>query len=99
MVGVLYRPPGKPRFIEYFDNSLKESDISNTQQRYLISYFNVNLLSRKKMLLVKKYYDSYSQASPLVKKYMDPCFSHSLHQLTAESTRTTDRTKTLIDHI
>ena len=51
------------------------------------------------MLLDKKYYDSYSQASPLVKKYMDLCFSHSLHQLIAEPTRTTKCTKTLIDHI
>ena len=51
------------------------------------------------MLLDKQYYDSYSQASPLVTKYMDLCFSHSLHQLIAEPTRTTDRTKTPIDHI
>ena len=99
LVGVLYRPPGKPKFIEYLDNSLKESDISNIQERYLMSHFNVNLLSGNKMLLVKKYYDSYSQASPLVKKYMDLCFSHSLHQLIAKSTRTADRTQTLIDHI
>ena len=30
---------------------------------------------------------------------MDLCFSHSLHQLIAEPARTTERTKTLIDHI
>ena len=29
---------------------------------------------------------------------MDLCFSHSLHQLIAETTRTTDRTKTLRPH-
>ena len=53
LVGVLYRPPGKRRFIEYLDNSLKESDISNIQEPYLVSHFNVNLLSGNKMLLVK----------------------------------------------
>ena len=51
------------------------------------------------MLLDKQYYDSYSQASPLVKKYMDLSFSHSLHQLIAEPTRTTKCTKTLIHQI
>ena len=61
--------------------------------------FNVNLLSRNKMLLDKQSYDSYSQAPPLAKKYMDLCFSHSLHQLIAEPTRTTKHAKTLIDHI
>ena len=65
----------------------------------MLSDFNVNLLSRNKMLLDKQYYDSYSQTPPLVKKYMDICFSHSLHKLIAEPTRTTKRTKTLIDHI
>ena len=51
------------------------------------------------MLLDKQYCDSYPQAPPLVKKYMDLCFSHSLHQLIAEPKRTTEHTKTLIDHI
>ena len=99
LVGVSYRLPDKLRLIEYLDNSLKESNISNIQECYLIGDFNVNLLRGNKMLLDKQYYDSYSQASPLVTKYMDLCFSHSLHQLIAEPTRTTDRTKTPIDHI
>ena len=30
---------------------------------------------------------------------MDLCFSHSLHQLIAEPTKNTERTKTLKDHI
>ena len=99
LVGVSYRLPDKLRLIEYLDNSLKESNISNIQECYLIGDFNVNLLRGNKMLLDKQYYDSYSQASPLVTKYMDLCFSHSLHQLIAEPTRTTDRSKTPIDHI
>ena len=51
------------------------------------------------MLLKKHYCDSYSQASPIVKNYIDPCFSYSLHQLIMESTRTTKHTNTPIDHI
>ena len=61
--------------------------------------FNIKLLRGNKMLLDKQYYDSYSQAPHLVKKYMDLCFSHSIHQLIAEPTRTTKCTKTRIDHI
>ena len=30
---------------------------------------------------------------------MDLCFFHSLHQLIAETARTTKQTKTLLDHI
>ena len=59
----------------------------------LIGNSNVNLLSGNKMLL---YSDSYSQAPPIVKKYMDLCFSHSLHHLFMVTTRTTEYSKTLI---
>ena len=51
------------------------------------------------MLLKKQYSDSYSQVAPIVKNYRDLCFSYSPHQLIMEPTRTTERTKTLIDHI
>ena len=47
----------------------------------------------------KQHYDSYSQAPRLVKKYMDLSCSHSLHQLPVKLTTTSERTKTLIDHI
>ena len=53
LVGVLYRPPDKPDFMELRKNSLKESNISNTQECYLIGDFNVDLLSGNKMLLKK----------------------------------------------
>ena len=99
-VGVLYRRPEKPDFIEHLDNSLNESNISNTQECYLIGDFNVNLLSGNKMILEKQYSDSYNQGPPIVKSYIDLCFSHSLHQLIREPTKTTEHTdKTLIDHI
>ena len=48
---MLYWPPDKPRFIEYLDNSLNESNISNIQEYYLMGEFNVNLLSGNEMLL------------------------------------------------
>ena len=53
LVGVLYRPPDEPDFIEHRKNYLKESNISNTQECYLIGDFNVDLLSGNKMLLKK----------------------------------------------
>ena len=58
---MLYWPPDKPRFIEYLDNSLNESNISNIQEYYLMGEFNVNLLSGNEMLLDKQYCDSYSR--------------------------------------
>ena len=96
---MLYRPPGKPDFIDHLNNSLKESNISNTQECYLIGDFNINLLSGNKMTLKKQYSDAYSQTPPIVKNYIDLCLSHSLHQLIWEPTRTTEYTKTIMDHI
>ena len=69
LVGMLYRPPDKPGFIDYLDNSFKESNISNIKECYLIGDFNISLLIGIKMLLDKQFYDSYCQAPiPLVKK-------------------------------
>ena len=36
LVGVLYRPPEKPDFKEHLNNFLKENNISNFQECYLI---------------------------------------------------------------
>ena len=96
---MIYQPPDKSGFIEHFDNSLKESCISYIKEFYLMGDFNINMWSGDTMLLDKQYYDSYSQAPHLVKKYIDLCFSHSLHQLITEPTRTTKHTKSRIDHI
>ena len=57
LVGVLYRPLDKLDFIENFNNNLKESNISDTQECYLVGDFNVNLLSVNKMLLEKQQSD------------------------------------------
>ena len=99
LVGLLYRPPDKLDNIENLNNSLEESNISNTQECYLIGDFNVDLLSGNKMLLKKQYFDYYRQAPSMIKNYIDLCFSHSLHQLIKEPSRATEQTKTLIDHI
>ena len=50
LVVVLYQSPDKPGFLEYPKNSLKESNICNIQEGYLLDGFNNdnnnNLLSR-----------------------------------------------------
>ena len=43
LVGVLYRPPNKPDFIEHVKNYLKESHICKTKECYIIDDCNVNL--------------------------------------------------------
>ena len=58
LLDVLHRPPEKSGFIKYFDNSLKESNIFNIQECYLIGAFNINLLNGDKMLYDKQYHDS-----------------------------------------
>ena len=96
LVGILCQPLDKSRFIEYLDNSLlKEGNISNIQECYLMDDFNVNLLSRIKMLLDKYCYDSYSQALSLVKNQWSSGYFPSIHQLIAEPTWTTKHSKTV----
>ena len=81
---MLHQPPDRPKFLEYLDNSLKESNISNMQ----VGDFNINLLRRHKMQLNKEYYDSYREAPPLLAKYMNHCLFHTFHQFIAEPKRT-----------
>ena len=66
------------------------------QKCYLIGDFNVNLISGNKILLRTQCPDSYSQVTPLVKKFMNIYFYHSLHQLAVEPKKTTEGTKTVI---
>ena len=51
LIKVLSRTSYKLELIEYIDDTLKEKKISNIQEWYLISDFNVNFLGRNKMLL------------------------------------------------
>lgn len=51
LIGMLYWLSEKPEFIEDLSNSLKEHNISNTQECYLIGHLNVNMLSGSKMLV------------------------------------------------
>ena len=78
---------------------MKEYNICNTQEYYLIGDFNVSLLSGNKILLKKQYSDSYSQGPAIVKNYLDLCCSHSLHQIVMKPKKTAEHTKKLIDHI
>ena len=51
---MLYRIPEKLKFIEYFDNYVIESNISNNQKCRMMGDFSINLLHASKMLLDKK---------------------------------------------
>ena len=93
---MLYQPPDKPDFIGHLYNSLKEVT-------FLILGMLPNrgfyLMSGNKMLFKKHHSDPFSHASPIVKNYINLCFSHSFHQLIMEPKRITEHAKTLIDHI
>ena len=67
LVGVLYWPPDKPEFIECLNNYLREINISNIQECYLIGDLNVNLLRENKILLKTQYSDSLNQAFSILK--------------------------------
>ena len=86
----LYGSPAKPGFIECLDNCLRENNIPNIQECYLVVDFNVILLSEKEILWKKQYSDYCSQTEPLFKNYVDLCFFNSLHQIIGKATRTNE---------
>ena len=99
LVGILYRPPDKPEFLDYFNECLIQSNITNIQECYFMGDFNINLLYEDKMILEKQCSVTYNQIQPMTKKYLDLCFLNSLSQLILQPTRTTSQSQTLIDHI
>ena len=99
LIGILYRPPDKPEFLNYMNDCLSQNNITNTQECFLLGDFNINLHDDGKMILDKNYNTTYSQVTPLVKKYLEICFLHCLRQLILKPTRITSQSKTLLDHI
>lgn len=98
LIEVLHQQPDKPRFIEYLKNSIKEINISNIQKCCQIGDFHANLLSGNKKLWKKQYSDFFRQA-PLIVKKTFKFLLFSFHKLMMKPTKTTEYTKTLIDHI
>ena len=64
-----------------------------------VLWYVIFMLSGSKILLKEQYSDSRSHAPALVKWHINFCFSHSIDQLIMEPTRTTEHSKTLVDHI
>ena len=83
LIGVVYRPPDQPGFVENFSEAILNSTNFDSQEVYILGDFNINVLDN----------------SHLVKSYKEVCSLHGLKQIIETFTRITEKTSTLIDHI
>ena len=99
IVDILYRHPGKIDFVNHIDQVFSsEYNTLATQECYFLRDFILYSVKANKSS-AKIANIAYKEMPPLTKKYLEFCFSHSLEQIITSSTRTTDRTATLIDHV
>ena len=99
-VGILYRPPNKMNCVNCIDQIFSQVNTLEIWEYYLLGDFNINLLFKGEGIFSNRTgKTAYIEMLPLTKKYLESQFSNSLEQILTPSTRTNDRTATLIDHI
>ena len=98
LLGILYRPSDKSDFVKRINNVFKETGILDKEEEcYLLRDLNANLIPGKKEIFSNKSYRTNGQnLPPLVRGYLDLCFSYSLEQLISIPTRVTSK---IIDHV
>ena len=100
LIGILYRPPDKNDFVKSLEETFTNCNILDKQECYLLGDFNINILQNGENVFEKKLSNSkLNSISFIVTEYLDFAFSFSLKQLISTTTRTTENTATLIDHV
>ena len=99
-IGILYRPPDKYGFANCLERTFSDTNVFESQECYFIGDININLQSKDKEIFKHKPANTNNKEIPhLTRSYLEFCFTHSLEQIITRSTRITDQTATLIDHI
>ena len=87
LVGVLYRPPTTPGFLEKLTLAISKTTNFDNQEVYILGDLNINLM------------DKGTKTSNGIKRYKEFCSVHGLKQLIKSPTRITDKSTSLLDHI
>ena len=87
LVGILYRPPDQSGFLQNLSTSITNTDNFDNQEVYILGDLNINLLYKEKRI------------PNCIKAYKEFCALHNLTQIINTSTRITENTSTLLDHI
>ena len=87
LVGVLYRPPTTPGFLDKLTQAISKTANFDNQEVYILGDLNISLL------------DKSTKTSNGFKRYKKFCPLHGLKQIIKSPTRVTDKSKSLLDHI
>ena len=87
LVGVLYRPPTTPGFLDRLTLAISKTTNFDSQEVYILGDLNINLLDKGTM------------TSNGIKRYKEFCSLHGLKQIIKSPTRITDKSTSLLDHI
>ena len=100
LIGILYRPLDKYDFVNCLERTFSDTNFFKSQECCLLGDININLQPKDKDIFRHKSANTINKEMPiLTTSYLELCFTHSLEQIITRSTRVTDQTVTLIDHI
>lgn len=103
LIGILCRSPDKYDFANCLERTLSDTDVFESQERYLPGDININLHPNDKKIFRNESANTINKKIPhLTRRYLELCFSNSLKQIITRPTRptrVTNQTATLINHI
>ena len=87
LVGILYRAPDQPRFLERLTFAITNTNDFDNQEVSISGYVNIKLINNKYHI------------PNGIKMYREFCSQHGLKQLITSLTRATETSSSLLDHI
>ena len=100
LIGILCRPPNKCDLLSFLKCTFSDTNVSESQECYLLFDINMNLQLRYKETIRSKSASIVNKGIPhLTRTCLEYYFIHSLEQIIARQTRVIDQTATLIDYI
>ena len=86
MIGILYRPPDQPKFLDNLSTPISQTCSFNEQEVYILGDLNINLINSQK------------HTPNGIKRYKEFCSLHGIEQLLTLPTRITKNSSSLLDH-
>ena len=87
LIGILYRPPDQPKFLDNLSTSISQTCSFNEQEVYILGDLNINLINSQK------------HTPNGIKRYKEFCSLHGIEQLLTLPTRITKNSSSLLDHV
>ena len=87
LIGILYRPPDQPKFLDNLSTSISQTCSFNEQEVYILGDLNINLIN------------SQQHTPNRIKQYKEFCSLHGIEQLLTLPTCITKNLLSLLDHV